>query len=114
MLKANPKQPQTIADLKINYTFTDYKSKNDGIFKKHERFRKANKSLLKYSIKQRDYTFHLGEVVFNFYNCSYLTRLPEFIEWLNFELVNREVKLPLKLDRFELLSENTFRIHVKS
>lgn len=109
---SNP-NPQTIADLKINYTFTDYKSAKDNIFKKHERFRKANKSLLKYNLAQRDYTFHLDELVFNFYNCSALTKLPEFIEWLNFELGHRKVQMPLKLDHFELISENTFRIHTK-
>jgi hypothetical protein len=110
MSKNNPK---TIADLKINYTFTDYESENEGIFKKHERFKKANKSILKYTVAPRTYTFHLGELVFDFYNNAYLTDLPRFIEWLNFELVDREVQMPLKLDHFELLSENTFRIHIK-
>jgi hypothetical protein len=106
-------KPQTIADLKINYTFTDYESVNEGFSKKHERFRKANKSLLKYKIKQCNYIFHLNNLVFDFYNRSSLTELPDFIEWINFELVYRKIKMPLTLDRFELLSENTFRIHTK-
>ena len=107
MSKTNP---QTIADLSISYTFTDYES-GDSITQKQQRLSKDNKDLVKYKIKGRNYTFHVNDSVFDFDNR--LTSFVEFIEWINFELVYLKIPLPLELDRFELLSENTFRIHVK-
>jgi hypothetical protein len=107
------KQPQTIADLKINYTFTDYVSDNDVISAKIERFSKDNKSLLKYKIKPQVYTFHINSLSFNFHVIGKKVSFPEFMEWLNFELVYNNIPTPIKLDRFELIAENTFRIHTK-
>lgn len=104
-------KPHTIADLSIKYTFTEYKY-GDGIKQKQERFKKQNKHLSKYKIKAQVYTFNINNSVFDFDSCLIL--LVEFIEWINFELVYLKIPLPLELDRFELLSENNFRIHVKS
>jgi hypothetical protein len=106
------KQPQTIADLSFNYTFTSYE--NDNLFDKEKRFKRQNKSLLKYKIKYQDYKFLINNSEFEVYASGSTRPIESFIEWLNYKLSYLpNLTLPKKLTRFELVEENTFRIHLE-
>lgn len=105
------KQPETIADLKINWIFAEYE--NDSMFAKEARFRTQNKSLLKYKIKRDDYTFLVNDSVFYVHASNSYSSIDSFIEEINFKLAFNSCHLPKKLTRFELVAENTFRIHLE-
>jgi hypothetical protein len=103
------KIPSTIADLKFNFVFTNYKI--DTIPDKEAKFRKQNKSLLNYKIQHRDYKFLVNDE--HFYVCASLPAIDSFIEYINHKLNYSTNLLPKKLTRFELVEENTFRIHLE-
>ncbi len=103
-------KPKTIADLTINWTFVGYE--NDSIYDKEERFENQNKSLLKYKIKYGEYKFLVNDDHFIIYGASVLESLKSFIEYVNYKL-SYLITLPKKLVRFELVEENTFRIHLE-
>ncbi len=104
-------KPKTIADLKINWTFEDYF--DETISDKEKKFSLQNQELLKFKIKEGDYKFLVNDSSFTV--CVYLTlrKFESFIEHINFRMTCRNIELPRKLDRFELVSPNTFRIHLK-
>lgn len=106
------KQPETIADLSFKYTFTTYE--NDNLFDKERRFKKQNKSLLKYKIKYQDYKFLIDDSEFEVYASNSTRPIESFIEWINYKLSYLpNLILPKKLVKFELVEENTFRIHLE-
>lgn len=104
-------KPETIVNLKINWVFSDY-DENETITVKQDRFKNENKSLLKYSIKKNKYIFLVDDAIIEF--SIGRTSITSFIEWLNFELVYYKIELPRKLIKFELISDNTFRIYLES
>lgn len=107
-------KPQTIADLKINWTF---KPEYKGIDTGRETFKSLNPSL-NYKIKKDLYTFVASD-------CNFCVKLGEydnnsidsFIEQVDYEFrLNYKCDLfvlPKKLLKFELVEENTFRIHLE-
>jgi len=113
MSKANP---QTIADLKINWTF---KPEYKGIDIGRETFKALNPSL-NYKIKKDWYTFVVSD-------CNFCVKLGEydnnsidsFIEQVDYEFRQTRKNLNLGFDenliliKFKLISNNTFEIHVK-
>ena len=106
------KQPETIADLSFKYTFTTYE--NDNLFDKERRFKKQNKSLLKYKIKYQDYKFLIDDSEFEVYASNSTRPIESFIEWINYKLSYLpNLILPKKLVKFELVEKNTFRIHLE-
>lgn len=105
------KTPATIADLSFKYTFTNYES--ESLSDKVAKFRKQNKSLLKYKIQHRDYKFLVNDDHFCVYSCGSLTAIESFIEFINYKLSYFTKLLPKKLVKFELVEKNTFRIHLE-
>ena len=105
------KTPTTIADLKFNWTLTNYET--ESLSDKVAAFRKQNKSLLKYKIQYRDYKFLVDDDYFYVYSCGSLTAIESFIEYINYKLSYFTKLLPKKLVKFELVEENTFRIHLE-
>lgn len=105
------KTPTTIADLKFNLTLTNYET--ESLSDKVAAFRKQNKSLLKYKIQYRDYKFLVDDDYFYVYHSSSLTAIDYFIEYINYKLSYFAKLLPKKLVKFELVEENTFRIHLE-
>lgn len=110
------KQPQTIADLKINWIF---KPKYKGIDIGRETFKSLNPSL-NYKIKKDWYTFVVSD-------CNFSVKLGEydnnsidsFIEQVDYEFRQTHTNLNLKFDenltliKFKLIFKNTFEIHTK-
>lgn len=103
---------KTIADLEINYTFTDYYNGNE-IEEKIFRFKKDNQKLFDIKIKSGEYDFLVDDTYFIINACSF-NNIALFIEFINFKLWINSIKLPRKLIKFELISENTFRIHLEN
>jgi hypothetical protein len=109
-------KPQTIADLKINWTF---KPEYKGIDTGRETFKSLNPSL-NYKIKKDLYTFVASD-------CNFCVKLGEydnnsidsFIEQVDYEFRQTHKELNLKFEenltliKFKLISDNTFEIHVK-
>ena len=109
-------KPQTIADLKINWTF---KPEYKGIDTGRETFKSLNPSL-NYKIKKDWYTFVASD-------CNFCVKLGEydnnsidsFIEQVDYEFRQTHKELNLKFEenltliKFKLISDNTFEIHVK-
>lgn len=109
-------KPQTIADLKINWTFEpEYKGIDTG----RETFKSLNPSL-NYKIKKDWYIFVASD-------CNFCVKLGEydnnsidsFIEQVDYEFRQTRKELNLKFDenltliKFKLISDNTFEIGVK-
>lgn len=90
--------------------FTNYD--NESLFQKEAKFKKQNKSLLKYKIKCQDYRFLVNDSQFSICAANMLRPIESFIEWINYNL-SRHESLPKKLLKFELVEENTFRIHLE-
>ncbi len=103
--------PRTIADLKINWTF-DWNIEG-GILGKIWELNTETKHL---KIKKALYKFLINDFVFDVYaNKNYnIGDLIYVIDGnvFHFQEMNQLPRV-LVLDRFELLAENTFRIHVK-
>lgn len=110
MSKAKPK---TIADLKINWTFSGYEKER--VYQKFERFEKDNPSISHLRIKPENYRFYDGSVyVGNVYVNHSIMDIGWFIEYLNWMIMlyNSDFSNSV-LDHFELIEKNKFRIHVK-
>lgn len=113
------KQPKTIADLKINWTFT---SQYEGSLVTVKNLEKNNPDLLTIKIKSDTYYFKYdNECKFQItvFKDGLLSSLMSFLEEVDFQF-RRQRQIfhgyeinPLKLDQFELIAENTFQIHVK-
>jgi len=105
MSKNNPK---TIADLDFNWTF------DHSLFEYYDvrrKFDELNGSLSRYKIKSGCYTFILNDESFEV--DSFSESLVSFFDSIHFAIIY-DLKLGgLILDKFELVSETTFRIHVK-
>ncbi len=107
-----PKTPRTIADLKINWTFEKRKM-DEGTYE----FDKLNPTLIKLKIKtNRTYRFLIDDTNFVFDSVQYYgpgdnVSIDSFIEAISWKMRIATGKTGFKLDRFELISENTFRIH---
>jgi len=101
-------KPKTIADLKFKWTFDssliDYRDVRD-------KFDELNDSLSRYRIKSGCYTFVLNDESFKV-DCFGDT-LVWFFDDIHFAIIHDLGLSGLILDHFELISENTFRIHVK-
>ena len=113
-MKKKPKTPRTIADLKINWTFEHDESK--GPYFDQERFQELNPELQHIKVKHDFYYFLIGKETVTvscdgYYGTFDKTSQPlfNFIEALTWSL--KDILKHQKLDRFELISENTFRIH---
>ena len=121
MSKANP---QTIADLSINWTFSVY---YEGIEETAVSFIQQNPDLKNLKIKKGNYTFKFVDQghTFVFYikekdfkSKHKLFSLPFFFEQIDYTLRDmRQFRLhPIKalvFDRFEVVTKNEFFIHVK-
>jgi hypothetical protein len=110
------KQPETIADLKINWTFKpDYKGMDVG----RETFRSLNPSL-NFKIKKDQYIFVASDCKFYVNLKKYDNNsIASFIEEVDYAFRQAHEELNLKFDenliliKFKLISNNTFEIHVK-
>lgn len=105
-------KPKTIADLSINWAF-DW-SIESGI---QAEIRELNPYTSQLKIKKARYKFLINEFVFDVdtnenYNLADLIYVIDS-NIFYFQEMNQLPKT-LALDHFELVSENTFRIHVKS
>jgi hypothetical protein len=105
MSKNNPK---TIADLDFNWTF--YPSHLSSI-ETIDKFQKLNSKLSPYRIKEGTYCFVIGNNKFEVY-CFYSRPIEYFFEDIVYFSV-QFIHSPLNLDYFQLIAENTFRIHFK-
>lgn len=116
-------KPKTIADLKINWTF---EPKQQPIMTTMDSIVRLNPKLKRLRIKNGYYTFEYSEINIDL-NVKFsvhdgderLKMFSGFLEELDYLIRGRRqfhqglYLKPLTLDKFELLSENTFRIHVK-
>jgi len=112
-------KPKTIADLSINWVFSsEYKGSISAI----KTLTEDNPNLVDIKVKSFTYYFkYLNEFKFQItvIKDSILTSLTAFLEEVDFQFRRqRQIAYgysisPLVLDHFELISENTFRIHVK-
>lgn len=114
MKKNKPETAKTIADLKIIWNF-DY-DPNESVSDRQCRFERLNRNLAGLKIKRSNYTFlsNNESLQFNFedYYGVNLDSVPiaSFIEAITWKFYFGLLK-NVKLDHFELVSENTFRIH---
>lgn len=108
-------KPKTIADLNIKWTFSNYRN-GETITKKKEKFKQDNCTISHYTIKIADYEFLIDDLNIKF-SIADPTSIIDFIEWLNFEVSYlaeiSNLKLSKELIKFELVSRNVFRIHLK-
>ena len=121
MLKSNP---QTIADLLINWTFSIY---YEGIEETVVSFIQQNPDLKNLKIKKGNYTFKFVDQGHTFVFCikekdfkskHKLFSLPFFFEQIDYTLRDmRQFRFhPIKalvFERFEVVTKNEFFIHVK-
>lgn len=103
-------KPRTIADLKINWTF----EQNFCSLEVIEKFEKLNPSLNSIRIKEGSYKFVFKdrEHLVNSYKGDYEdnTLLSAFFDDINYFVAHYE---NFELDRIELLTDGSFKIHVK-
>ena len=114
MKKKQPKNAKTIADLRIIWNF-DY-DPSDSVSDRQCRFERLNPDLVHLKIKCNNYTFlsNTESLQFDFEdyygansNSVPISSFIEAITWkFHFGLLKN-----VKLDHFELISENTFRVH---
>ena len=97
-------KPKTIADLKFNWKFG-----ND--FTCAE-FQQLNPKLIDFRIKEGNYQFIIGDHKFEV-DCFYSRPIRYFFQDI-VELSADFIHGPSKLVKFELIAENTFKIHVKN
>ena len=111
------KNPETIADLKFNWVF-------DGKPFKDSEFKKSNSQIWNLKIKKNRYKFFLNELELEFEIGFKHDRLIDLIDWITYEV--KWILFPIylhggiswsqskfELIKFELLSENSFKIYVK-
>lgn len=114
MKTRKPKKPKTIADLKINWTFEIRK-----MFEGTYEFTRLNPELIDYRIKtNQNYTFLIDDKSFVFDSFQYYgpednVSIDSFVEAISWKMRIATGKTGFKLDHFELISENTFRIHTR-
>jgi hypothetical protein len=118
-------KPQTIADLRINWTFSIY---YEGIEETAASFIRQNPDLRNLKIKKDNYTFKFVDqghtFVYRIKETDFKSKhnlfsLPFFFEQIDYTLRDvRQFKLhPIKslvFDRFEEVNKNEFFIHVKN
>lgn len=98
-------KPKTIADLKFNWKFgTDITVES--------KFQQLNPKLIDFRIKEGNYQFIIGDRKFEV-DCFYSRPIRYFFQDI-VELSADFIHGPSKLVKFELIAENTFRIHVKN
>ena len=108
------KKPETIADLKFNWTFELF---SKSVERNRIQFEELNPDLLKYRIKPGDYKLQYLDRIIWFYVTS-SEPLFHLIEHVDYELYLKSKESPvnfkpLKLLKFELISETEFKIHVE-
>jgi len=114
MKKKQPKNAKTIADLKIVWNF-DY-DPNESVSDRQCRFERLNPDLVHLKIKCGNYVFLSNAESLQFYFEDYYgvnldsVSIASFIEVITWKFHFGLLK-NVKLDRFELVSENTFRVH---
>ncbi len=115
--KPEMKKPETIADLKIEWTFRKFGNMIEGV----SEFERLNPELIDLRIKtNRNYIFLIDDRTFIFDSVQYYgpednVSIGSFIEAVSWKMrITNSAQTNLKLDRFELVSEDTFRIHTKS
>lgn len=102
--------PKTIADLTINWIFESRKYNIYYIADVIESFMDKNPDLINYRIKKGEYLFDFRGTEFSHYSCG--QTLPDFFEDINYHLCGfLNENESVKLIGFELISENTFKIH---
>lgn len=104
-------KPKTIADLKINWTFELF---SKSVERNRIQFEKLNPDLLKYRIKPGDYKLQYLDRIIWFYVTS-SEPLFHLIDHVDYELYLKSKESPvntkpLKLLKFELISETEFKI----
>lgn len=116
-MKPQTMKPQTIADLKIEWIFRKFGNMIEGV----SEFKKLNPELTNLRIKtNRNYIFLIDDKTFIFDSVQYYgpednVSIGSFIEAVSWKMrITNSAQTNLKLDHFELVSENTFRIHTKS
>ena len=119
-MKSN--KPKTIADLKINWTFEPQQksltSTTDSIVRLNPKYEKLKIKNGHYIFQYADWEFVISQVhIHN--NSERLNTFSGFLEEIDYRFRDRiqfsqgSMFKPLTLDRFELLDEGTFKIHVK-
>lgn len=105
------KTPKTIADLDINWTFCEDNGVLPNKTKQYKLFQELNPQISKLVIRSDQYefcfnnkTFHAGS-----YNSE---SLAEYIVYVNYCFWS-EFKKPIKLSRFERISDTEYIIHGK-
>ena len=117
-MKSN--KPKTIADLKINWTFEPQQksltSTTDSIVRLNPKYEKLRIKNGYYIFQYDDWEFVISQL----HNHSgRLDTFSGFLEEIDYRFRDRiqfsqgSMFKPLTLDRFELLDEGTFKIHVK-
>lgn len=107
----NTDNPRTIADLKFNWIFLEnYRSVSD----LKNQFTSLNPQLIGFKVKPKTYKFFLNEKSFKF---DIFRNVNDDLIWLldGIELslpALRNCKFPAKLNKFELMSEDVFRIYL--
>jgi hypothetical protein len=103
----------TVADLKFNWTFDLlYKSVEDT----KSQFEKLNPKLSKYKIKPGNYKFNCFDKFLVNFHVTESEPLSHLIDCVNYTLYSRarfEPTKPLKLLKFELISQSEYEIHVE-
>lgn len=100
------KKPETIADLKINWTF-----ETEGEETNCSKFIRLNPDLVSITLKDGEYKFVFENISFN--ACPYQNEsLDHFIDYLSYRFLCGVCK-KVKLSHFEKLSETEYRIHGK-
>ena len=99
-------KPETIADLKINWTF-----ETEGEETNCSKFRGLNPNLVNTKLKEGELTFVFEKTVFQAFPYSG-ELLNNFIDYMNYCFM-RYVGKRVKLSHFEKLSETEYRIQGK-
>jgi hypothetical protein len=107
-------KPKTIADLKFNWIFNlNFKT----IEELKTQFEKLNPNILRYKIKSGDYKFIYSNDHIMWFHVTSSEPLSNLIDCLNYTLYlnlrQSENAKPLKLLKFELISETEFKLHVE-
>lgn len=110
------KKPQTIADLKFNWTFS--LDQGSQLYDETEElFKNLNNEVYNHYISPNTYIFYVNNYKFETF-LSYKERLVSFfVRRIGFNIFcfqnDDKLNTTLKLVKFELIAENTFKIHVK-
>ena len=100
----NNKTPKTIADLKINWTFSER-------FNNIELFNQTNPSICSLKLKPDMYWFYFENKQFCCHSFGYES-LAKFFSFLNI-CVLYQFRKSIKLDKFERISDTEYILHGK-